>query len=359
MRVISIANQKGGCGKTTTAINLSACLSLKKRKVLLIDLDPQGHSATGLNIDTDTLEKTVHHALGSAEGTRIGLDEVTLKVAENFDVAPSNIGLSTFEHTLSMIKGRETRLKEAIQDLNQPYDYIIIDCPPSLGLLTFNALMASREVFIPIEMGLFSLHGTGKLMEILDLVRAKTEHEIRIKVIGTMFDRRTRIAREILQDIKDHFKGKIFRTVINTNVKLREAPGFGKSVVDYARNSKGCADYLALAHEVLGEEKTLGAAKFVKEKKRPRQRKHRKTRFVFHGPRASRVQIVGNFNNWAQSEDYYMQRREDGTWSKEIILAPGVYQYKFLVDDEWMEDQNNPNVIEDPFGGRNSVIEVN
>lgn len=359
MRVISIANQKGGCGKTTTAINLSACLSLKRRKVLLIDLDPQGHSGTGLNIDTDTLEKTVHHALGNAEGTRIALDEVTAKVTGNYDIAPSNLGLSTFEHNLSMIKGREARLREAIGGLNQLYDYVIIDCPPSLGLLTFNALMASTEVFIPIEMGLFSLHGTGKLLEILELVRAKTEHEMRLKVIATMFDRRTRIAKEILKDIRDHFKGKMFRTVINANVKLREAPGFGKSIVEYARNSRGCADYVALANEVLKEEKLLGAVKSVKQKKRPLERKHRKTQFLFHGPRASRVQIVGNFNNWAQSEDYYMQHREDGTWSKEIILAPGVYQYKFLVDDEWMEDQNNPNVVEDPFGGRNSVIEVN
>ncbi|MGD8229419.1 MAG: glycogen-binding domain-containing protein, partial [Desulfobacteraceae bacterium] len=144
-----------------------------------------------------------------------------------------------------------------------------------------------------------------------------------------------------------------------TNVKLREAPGFGKSIVEYAQNSKGCADYLALANEVLREEKILGAMKPVKPKKTTRHGRPRRTQFLFHGPRASRVQIVGNFNNWAQSEDYYMQRREDGTWSKEIILAPGVYQYKFLVDDEWIEDQNNPNVVEDPFGGRNSVIEVN
>jgi chromosome partitioning protein len=358
MRVISIANQKGGCGKTTTAINLSACLAVKGRKVLLIDLDPQGHSAMGLGIDTDRLEKTVHDALGNAEGMELALDDVSVKVAENFDIVPSNIGLSTFEQNLSMIKGRETRLKEAIEGLYQVYDYIIIDCPPSLGLLTFNSLMASTEVFIPIEMGLFSLHGTGKLLQILDLVWEKTEHEMRVKVIATMFDGRTRIAKEVLKDIKDHFKGSVFRTVINANVKLREAAGFGESIVDYARKSKGCTDYMALAKEVLTEEKRPGVVKSVKQEEQPLQPTNRKMEFFFHAPEASRVQIVGNFNNWTQSESYYMERQEDGSWSKEILLEPGMYQYKFLVDNEWMEDQNNPNVVEDPFGGKNSIIEV-
>jgi len=359
MRVISIANQKGGCGKTTTAINLSACLALKGRKVLLIDLDPQGHSAMGLNIDIGRLQKTVHDALGNAEGMKSALHDVTVQVAENFDMAPSDIGLSTFEHNLSMVQGRETRVKEAIGGLYQVYDYIIIDCPPSLGLLTFNALMASTEVFIPIEMGLFSLHGTGRLLEILDIVRVKTEHEVRVKIIATMFDGRTRIAKEVLKDIEAHFKGQMFQTVINANVKLREAPGFGKSIVDYAGNSKGCKDYVALANEVLAEEKTLQAVKSLEHKEQPLQPTNRKTTFIFYAPEANRVQIAGNFNNWTKRDDYNMERHEDGIWSKEIILAPGVYQYKFLVDDEWMEDQNNPQVVEDPFGGRNSVLHVN
>lgn len=266
MRIISIANQKGGCGKTTTAINLSACLAVKGRKVLLVDLDPQGHSAMGLNIDTDTLEKTVHDALGNSEGMKLALDDVTIKVAENFDIAPSNIGLSTFEQNLSGIQGRETRLKEAIEGLYQHYDYIIIDCPPSLGLLTFNSLMASNEVFIPIEMGLFSLHGTGKLLGILNLVRKKTEHKIRVKVIATMFDRRTRIAKEIIKDMGNHFRSSMFQTVINSNVKLRESAGFGKSIVDYAIKSKGYRDYMALAREVLAEENMIGVVRPVRQK---------------------------------------------------------------------------------------------
>lgn len=358
MRVISIANQKGGCGKTTTAINLSACLALQGRKVLLIDLDPQGHSAMGLNVETDGLEGTVHDALGNAVGMGSALDEVTVSVAENLDLAPSDIGLSAFEHDLSMIRGRETRLANAIDGLYEVYDYVIIDCPPSLGLLTFNALIASTEVFIPIEMGFFALHGTGKLLEIIDLVREKTEHEIRVKAIATMFDGRTKIAKEVLKEIEEHFKDSMFQTVINSIVKLKEAAGHGKSIVDYARKSKGFTDHMALAKEVLAEENIPGLIRVREQEWQTLQPGSRKAQFICHAPEASSVKIIGNFNNWTESEDFSMEFQEDGIWTKEILLEPGVYQYKFIVDDVWVEDENNPDAIEDRFGGRNSVIEV-
>jgi chromosome partitioning protein len=356
MRVISIANQKGGCGKTTTAINLSACLAAKGRRVLLIDLDPQGHSSMGLHIDTARLQHTVYDALGNAQGVRMALDDVILKVAENLDIAPSDLGLSAFEQNMSMVQGRETRLKETIEALYQPYDYIIIDCPPSLGLLTFNALMASGEVFIPIEMGLFSLHGPGSLLEILDLVRRKTGHETRIKALATMFDGRTRIANEILKDIENHFEGSMFRTVIHAGVRLKEAAAHGKSILHYASTSKGCTDYMALAQEVLKEEKSAGVA--IPREQAVSQSKQQKMQFSIHAPEARSVKVVGNFTDWSLSQGFPMDRHEDGSWSKEILLPPGVYQYKFLVDDEWVEDQNNPNRIEDPYGGRNSVLEI-
>jgi chromosome partitioning protein len=359
MRIISIANQKGGCGKTTTAINLSACLAINGRKALIIDLDPQGHSTMGLNIDTNNLDKTIHDALGDSEGEKIALEDVVLQVAENLGIAPANIGLSTFEQHLSMVKGRETRLKEAIDGFYQVYDYIIIDCPPSLGLLTFNSLMASTEVFIPIEMGLFSLHGTGRLMEIIDLVRNKTEHEIRVKVIATMYDGRTRIAKEVLKEIERHFEGSMFRTVINSNVRLREAVGFGKSIVDYAPKSKGYTDYMALAKEVLVEERIPGIGQSVREREQMFQPHKVKAKFSIYAPEASCVKIVGDFNNWTQSEDSFMRRNEDGSWSKEILLSPDVYQYKFVVDDMWFIDKKNPNIVETPFGVKNSVIELN
>jgi len=357
MRIVSIANQKGGCGKTTSAINLSACLAHKGRKVLLIDMDPQGHSAMGLNIDTDTLEKTVHDALGNAEGMKLALDDISIKVAENFDIAPSNIGLSTFEQDLSGIQGRETRLKEAIESLYQHYDYIIIDCPPSLGLLTFNSLMTSTEVIVPIEMSLFSLHGISKLLEIIKLVREKTGHEIRIKVIATIYDKRTRISKEVLQDIKNHFKDSMFRTVVNTNVKLKEAASFGKSIVDYDQKAKGFSDYMAFAKEVIAEEKVLGTGLVKQTKPFPLPTMVEK-QFFYHASKANCVKIVGTFNNWTTSEESLMERKKDGTWSKRIYLAPGTYQYRFLIDDVWVEDQNSSYQVDNSFGGKNSVVEI-
>ena len=357
MRVISIANQKGGCGKTTSAINLSACLAYKGRKVLLIDMDPQGHSAVGLNIRTSELEKTVCDTLYDSNGDKAALNDVTVKVDDNFDIAPSNISLSALEQHLSKVQGRETKLKEAIDGLYQIYDYVIIDCPPSLGLLTFNSLIASTEVMVPIEMSLFSLHGISKLLKIIDLVREKTGHEVRIKVVATMVDKRTRISKEVLQEIQKHFQNSMFITIIHANVTLKEAASFGKSIVNYDQKSAGFRDYMALAKEVITEEKILD--------KRPVKRKRPfpigtmvEKQFIFDAPNASCVKIAGTFNNWNTSEESLMERKRDGTWSKRIHLSPGTYQYRFLIDDEWVADQNNSNQVNNPFGGKNSVIKI-
>jgi len=358
MRTIAISNQKGGCGKTTTAINLSACLDLNGQKVLLIDMDPQGHSSIGLNVKTHELEWTVYDVLCSSEAPGKALDDVTVQITENFHIAPSSLALSVLEHDLRMKQGRETRLKEAVEGLEQLYDYIIIDCPPNLGLLTFNSLMASTEVFIPIDMGFFSLHGTGKLLETIDTVRNKTGHLIRVKVIATMYDKRTRIAAQIVQNLLDHFENSMFLTVINSNVKLKQAASFGKSIVDYDKKSQGYKDYMALSKEVVEEEKIPGVLRAAQQKKQLSQPTRIKKQFFFYAPEASSVKIIGNFNDWVPTSDSLMERMENGTWTKTIALAPGEYQYKFVVDDVWVEDYNNPNSVVNPFGGKNSLIEI-
>jgi chromosome partitioning protein len=357
MRIISIANQKGGCGKTTTAINLSACLAHLQRKVLLIDMDPQGHSSMGLDVEASGLENTIFDVIGHPDHAKATLDDIVLEISKNLHIAPSNISLSLFEQRLSGVHGREARLKEAVEGLHRTYDYIIIDCPPSLGLLTFNSLIASTEVIVPIEMSLFSLHGISRLTKIIELVQRRTGHKPLMKVIATMYDKRTRISNEVFQNIRNHFNESMFRAVIHSNVKLKEAASFGKSIVEYTKKARGFNDYMAVAKEVTTQEKKLNL-KLSKETKPLDSAKKVKKQFSFHAPEATSVKIVGNFNNWIPADSSNMERKEDGTWTKNFFLAPGRYQYKFVVDGKWIEDNNNSKFVDNSFGGKNSLIEI-
>ena len=357
MRTISIANQKGGCGKTTTAINLSACLAHRGKRVLLIDMDPQGHVALGLNIDSNDKENTVFSVLEPSNDNRLSLADISENVAENFDAVPADISLSTLDQHLSMVEGRETRLKHAVSRLYSLYDIIIIDCPPSLGLLTFNALIASSEVIVPIEMSLFSLHGIGRLMEIIASIKKKTGHEIHTRVFGTMVDKRTRIAREVLENIRNHFGDTMFEAVIRSNVTLKEAAGFGKSIIDYSKKASGFKDYMMLAEEVLLEKGTEHSLN-VEDDESMFLESNLEKRFSYYGPEANSVKIGGSFNNWNPSDEFRMKRDEYGTWTKKISLRPGTYQYRFIVDGEWVEDHNNSNYIHNAYGGHNSVLEI-
>jgi len=251
MRVISVINQKGGCGKTTTAINLCGCLSQLNRRVLLVDLDPQGHASLGLNLNPEDVRCGMTEVM--TQGT--GLEEV-IRVAAgtNLDVAPANITLSTVEQLLADAAGKEGRLLNKIEGMQRNYDYVIIDSPPSLGILTFNALRASDLSIVPIDMGFFSLHGVTKLIEIIDLVSRHTGHKVQLRALATMVSLRTRFTREVLEEIRQHFEGNVFRTLIRNNVRLREATSHGVPISHYDRRSAGANDYRAVAEEVLAME---------------------------------------------------------------------------------------------------------
>ena len=256
MRVIASANQKGGCGKTTTAINLSSSLSLKGQKVLLIDFDPQAHATMGLNVKPSDLDKTIYDVISPKKNWLWGIEDILVPVKDNFDLAPSSLILSAFEQELSGLERREHRLFQAIQPLKEQYDFIVIDCPPSIGHLCFNALRACDEVIIPIDMSLFSLRGVAKLIEIIIMLKDKIDHDIKSRALITMYDRRTRYSRTVLEKVQAEFGNDVFDTVIRYNIRLRETADLGLPVGDYDKNAIGHMDYENLAEEVIRSEET-------------------------------------------------------------------------------------------------------
>ena len=257
MRVIASANQKGGCGKTTTAINLSSSLSLKGQKVLLIDFDPQAHATMGLNIKASDLDKTIYDVITPKKNGFLGIKDILLPVKDNFDLAPSSLILSAFEQELSGLEGREDRLFQAIQSIKEQYDFVVIDCPPSIGHLSFNALRACDEVIIPIDMSLFSLRGVAKLIEIIVLLKEEIGHDIQSRALITMYDRRTRYSRTVLEKVQAEFGDNVFDTVIRYNIRLRETADLGLPVGDYDKNAIGHMDYENLAEEVIRSAETI------------------------------------------------------------------------------------------------------
>ncbi len=252
-RIIAIVNQKGGVGKTTTAVNLSACLGVSSQKVLLVDLDPQSNTTSGVGIDkykvTEGIYKAIigHHPL-------IGV--IMHTEFKNLDVIPSTPDLAGAEVDLLEIENRHNRLREEIIPLKEKYDFIIIDCPPALGQLTMNALSAADSVLVPIQCDYYALEGLIQLMKTIDLVQKQMNMALEIEgMVMTMGDLRTNLARQVIEDVRNHFGDKMFKTVILRNITLSEAPGFGKPIIYYDINSQGSKDYLSLAQEVVTKNK--------------------------------------------------------------------------------------------------------
>jgi chromosome partitioning protein len=251
MRIIASANQKGGCGKTTTAINLSYSLAGKGKNVLLIDFDPQAHATMGLGINPSDLETSIYDVIKPWQNPIVGLDDVIISISNNFDLAPSKASLSAVEQELSGINGRENRLLDAIKGLQRTYDYIVIDCPPSIGHLCFNALRACNEVIIPIDLSLFSLRGVSKLQEIVMTLKEKVGHKVNSRALITMYDNRTRYSRQIYKEVKEVFQENMYETVIRYNIRLRETGDSGLPIGEFDKNAIGHQDYEELAEEVL------------------------------------------------------------------------------------------------------------
>lgn len=243
MRTIAIINQKGGCGKTTTAINLSAVLAEKGHRTLLVDVDPQSHCALGLAVPEPQVQRSIADLLRAGLDGSIGFEDVVWQIARNLDLAPSTMALAGIEQELAGAPDRDRRLAQVLSTARQRYDFCIIDCPPSIGLLTFNALRAADEVIVPVETGYFALQGSVKQEATIEMLARRAGHHVRFKVLATMYDVRTKLAREILSELKRQFNDKLLPIVVNFNSKLKEAASFGQAITEYDPASRGYQDF--------------------------------------------------------------------------------------------------------------------
>lgn len=250
-KIIAIANQKGGVGKTTTSVNLAASLGVLEKKVLLIDADPQANSTSGLGINVDTVEIGTYQLL---EHTNTAKEAIIQTNTPNLDIIPAHIDLVAIEIELVDKEAREYMLKKALKAIKNDYDFIIIDCAPSLGLLTLNALTAADAVIIPIQCEYFALEGLGKLLNTIKSVQKIHNAELDIEgLLLTMYDSRLRLSNQVVEEVQKHFNDMVFKTIIQRNIKLSEAPSYGENIIDYDASSKGAENYLSLAKEVINK----------------------------------------------------------------------------------------------------------
>lgn len=369
MKIIAIANQKGGCGKTTTAINLASSMGFNGKRTLLVDLDPQAHATLGLNIDD---QYSLYNVISKLTPKKLKIRDIIKRVEKNFDIVPSNVLVGTLEQELADEIGREQKLVEIINEVKEAYDYILIDCPPSLGFLTVNALRAGHEVIIPVETSRFSMQGVDHLMDIVNLIRDRLNHPITPRVLVTMFDSRLRHSFTMLGKMKEKFSHMLYDTIVHINVKLKESAVMGEAVLKYDKYCRGSKDYLSLAREILTIDRFLNepvvAKPVVAETYTPSERMQelieRETKvfsklasFSLRAPAAKTVYVTGSFNDWSLDENCRM-KNNNGLWSLDVPLKPGVYKYQFIVDGKWQEDPENKNTERNSFGDINSLVEV-
>ena len=403
MRVIAVVNQKGGCGKTTVSINLASALAELGHRTLLVDMDPQSHCAVGLAVPEEQIEQSIYDVLiSTSRNEPIRLTEILWQISDRLELAPASIDLAAFEQQMAGVAERECSLRNVLDGLENEFDFVIVDCPPAVGLLTFSALRTATDAIVPVETGYFSLHGLSKQLETLKVLCGRCNHHVNVRVLASMYDLRTKMAREILGELRAHFADKMFKTTVNFNTKLKEAASFGQPISEYDPASKGQADFSALAEEIVASDAKQQRRELVnslagrletisttadelldstnlpiKTVQTPKAEQpipadagarlsdyygvnqmNDAVVFVTLYPRAKSVQIAGDFNNWQPSKTKLEKVGDGGIWQTKLRLPPGKYRYRLVVDGQWQQDPYNELTESNPFGGHNSIVEV-
>ncbi|MBN1512251.1 MAG: AAA family ATPase [Phycisphaerae bacterium] len=401
MRILAITNQKGGCGKTTIAINLAASLAREGRRVLLADLDPQGHCALGMAVPDEQIDLSILDCLlGSLRGNLVELSRITWQITPSLDLAPSRSDLATFEPTVAGLENADCLLADMLAGVAGMYGYIILDCPPHVGLLTQNALRAATDVIIPVDTGYFSLQGLTKQLDTITALYRGRQMAPRVRILPNQYDVRTKLAREILAEMRTRFGEQVMTTTINFNTKLKEGASFGQPITEYAPTSMGARDFRNLAREIIAQEAAAAADADVLLASanrlaadaerllassapliggRPRETQpaaghqeiqakidrvygirqtNQGVEVCLHYPGANRVELAGDFNNWDPSATPLQRTTGNGDFEALLRLAPGRYSYRLVVDGRWMHDKSNPQVETNEFGELNSVLNV-
>ena len=365
MRVIAIANQKGGCGKTTTSINFSACLAYLQKKTLLLDLDPQGHSTCGLGIKAADSSTSLYDFLTPLRFNKPSLSKSLCEINPSFFVMPTYGILGALEEELMLMPEKEKRLKEFLlsPEFSQlGFECVVLDCPPNLGLLSLSALEAADEIIIPVEPSFFSLHGLAKISETVSQVNQRRNLGLQVHALLTLFNSEMKFAEEVYEEVKEHFKGQLLSSIIHDHVLLREAASAGQSIVDYAPSSPAFQDYLHLATEYLEKQwdrilpaQRLGWDNVIRQHYGPK-RVSGGILFQIVSQKARWVEIAGDFNHWIPES--LMRRDDEGLWQKIIPIGTGGFRYKFIVDGEWQIDPYQPTQQPNAFGTLDSYLEL-
>lgn len=420
MRTIAIMNQKGGCGKTTVSINLASVLASRGQRTLLVDMDPQSHCSLGLAVPEAQVERSIGDLLRAGLDGSLTIPDITWQISRGFDLAPCTMALAGLEQELPAVHDKDRRLLQVLSTVCDQYDFCIIDCPPSIGLLTFNALRASDEVLIPVETGYFSMQGAVRQEATIQMLARRAGHRVRFSVLATMYDVRTRLAREILTELRRQFGPRLLPVVVYYNSKLKEAASFGQPINEYDPSSRGMQDFQKLtewllanppapapvptaasptvrptldrAAELVERARALSArtaalaakvathsevhshgsaqAVVAQEPDEPTALDRKLERvygvrqtsqgvlFLQPAPQAKQVNVAGDFNAWDPSATPMKLDQALGVWQACVPVPPGRYLYRLVIDGLWVNDPYNTRVETNGFGELNSVLEV-